>query len=108
MTYDIPSDIATGTTYEFRLGSDDTNFRNAKSTSFTVNACSLDNPACASVSVGGVTAVAAGRTLSVSWTNEVAPTIDDYIGLYKVGSGMFPYRSFFQPTNNVAGGSTVL
>ena len=72
----VPDTAAPGTTYELRLFSNNGASRLAKFAPITVN---VAPPATISATP---TTVAAGQTLSVSWSNVVVPTTNDVFMLY--------------------------
>jgi len=99
--YTIPATLAPGT-YELRLFTNFTYNRIGTSNTFTVTA---SPPVTASLSVTP-SSIAAGGTVTVTWSGIAAPTSTDWIGLYAPGTpDSYQYYYRWQYTTGTASGS---
>lgn len=93
----VPSSAAAGT-YELRLFSNNGYQRLGTSNAFTVQA-----PPPATLSVTPSNVPAGGGTLTAAWTNVVAPTAADWIGLYLPSAADTAFISWRYTTGTSAG-----
>ena len=99
--YTIPATLAPGT-YELRLFTNFTYNRIGTSNTFTVTA---SPPVTASLSVTP-SSIAAGGTVTATWSGIAAPTSTDWIGLYAPGTpDSYQYYYRWQYTTGTASGS---
>ena len=99
--YTIPATLAPGT-YELRLFTNFTYNRIGTSNTFTVTA---SPPVTASLSVTP-SSIAAGGTVTATWSGIAAPTSTDWIGLYAPGRpDSYQYYYRWQYTTGTASGS---
>jgi len=99
--YTIPATLSPGT-YELRLFTNFTYNRIGTSNTFTVTA---SPPVTASLSVTP-SSIAAGGTVTATWSGIAAPTSTDWIGLYAPGTpDSYQYYYRWQYTTGTASGS---